>query len=321
MDVKRRKLIGQISLLKNEVQKSLDEDFKSFHEELNRNGNIQKEEDSTLITLSGLRDILSGEVSKYQIEISDILYWIDEKGYFSEYEKWGQNHFYELDRYLSDQKTKKIFKDIVNAVNKQRIVPFIGAGMSLSSGYPLWGKAIEDILLKIENDINQKHKDSGKKAKDSVTKKDLKEIKRLRELLKDNKYILVADGLFKLNETIVKAYIRETFDSDNEKINGPINLLPKLVNGCIITTNYDGLLEDVFKKNGKPFVDHMHGVKNDNLFMTKLAKGEECLLKLHGHYDNHQTYIFTQQQYDNAYGDNGFDEDSPLTKTSYTNIY
>lgn len=47
----------------------------------------------------------------------------------------------------------------------------------------------------------------------------------------------------------------------------------------------------------------MHGTQTQ--FAAKLIKGERCILKLHGHFNSAETYIFSKAQYDAAYGDGG----------------
>jgi hypothetical protein len=46
----------------------------------------------------------------------------------------------------------------------------------------------------------------------------------------------------------------------------------------------------------------MHGMQQGNKFVPKLIKGDRCILKLHGDAEDHDTYVFTADQYDQAYG-------------------
>jgi len=47
---------------------------------------------------------------------------------------------------------------------------------------------------------------------------------------------------------------------------------------------------------------YMYGMQQGNKFVPKLIKGDRCILKLHGDAEDHQTYVFTEQQYRKAYG-------------------
>jgi hypothetical protein len=58
----------------------------------------------------------------------------------------------------------------------------------------------------------------------------------------------------------------------------------------------------------------MHGTQTQNQFAAKLIQGERCILKLHGHFNSPETYIFSQSQYDAAYGKDALDYTKPLAK-------
>jgi hypothetical protein len=57
----------------------------------------------------------------------------------------------------------------------------------------------------------------------------------------------------------------------------------------------------------------MHGTQNHN-FMGRLARGDRCILKLHGDAsDDPSSFVFTKKQYDKAYG-KSFKFKNPLPK-------
>jgi len=58
----------------------------------------------------------------------------------------------------------------------------------------------------------------------------------------------------------------------------------------------------------------MHGIQPRTTFVKDLIKGERCLLKLHGSVGEEDSYIFTLNQYNDAYGDPLIFE-KPLPKT------
>jgi uncharacterized protein (DUF2267 family) len=86
-------------------------------------------------------------------------------------------------------------------------------------------------------------------------------------------------------------------------INGPVRLLPELANGCIVTTNFDTVIEDLFRDRGHPLDGYMHGTQAANNFVQRLLRGERCILKLHGDAGQANTHVFTQAQYQAAYGE------------------
>jgi hypothetical protein len=90
-----------------------------------------------------------------------------------------------------------------------------------------------------------------------------------------------------------------------------------MISGCVITTNYDKILEEIFEADGKPFQGFMRGVNQDK-FVSKLIRNDRCILKLHGDYEYEDSYIFSQSQYKNAYckqASNDIDFTKPLPKT------
>jgi hypothetical protein len=113
----------------------------------------------------------------------------------------------------------------------------------------------------------------------------------------------------------VKNFVRTKFSKSQIPaggIQGAVTLLPRLSYGCVVTTNFDPVVEEVLK--GGVLEAYMHGTQKGNKFVPRLIKGDRCLLKLHGDAEDHDTYIFTTQQYDVGYG-SPFDFKKPLPRT------
>ena len=125
-------------------------------------------------------------------------------------------------------------------------------------------------------------------------------------------YIAAAQCLWESDETQVRNYIRNTFDKslcEKDKISGAALLLPKISRGCVITTNFDSIIETVMGT----FEGYMHGMQPGNRFVPKLMRGDRCILKLHGDAEDHQSFVFTARQYLDGYGD-PFDFAKPLPR-------
>ena len=188
-----------------------------------------------------------------------------------------------------------LVKELVDAIIRRRIAPFIGAGMSFACGYPLWGAALEVLKQKVEG------------VDDALFAKALREYD----------YLEAAQLLWDKDDTQLKNFIRTKF-SDGRlpagDVSGPILHVPHFCHGCVITTNFDPVIEAAFKKCGRePFDGYMHGVQAGNKFVPKLIKGDRCILKLHGDAEDHDSYIFTKRQYADGYGD-PFDFTKPLPR-------
>ena len=233
------------------------------------------------------------ERAPYSYERSEALFWIDRNTYYEEMEFCLLKHHEDAIEFIKNNDLKPAFKDLVSSIKRKRIVPFLGAGMSLPSKYPLWSDALKEISERIDG----------------------LDIENIEAKLKRHEYFDVAQILWDSESAQVKSYIRNKFADGQLPVEGPvgaINLLNDLCDGCIITTNFDPLIETVL--GAGHITGYMHGRQEGNKFSTKLIQGERCLLKLHGDAEDHETYVFTTEQYEEAYG-SPLDFTKPLPKT------
>jgi len=219
-----------------------------------------------------------------RLKSSEILFWADRSAYYDGLEEWETNHLFDIHEeaidMLKGSDQLPVFYDLIGAIKRSRIAPFIGAGMSLESEYPLWASALEILVDRIDG-----------VDKDAV-----------RTCIASHEYLKAGQLLWNKDPEQVKNFIRTKFGgSPNRVAKGAIRLLPSFSHGCLITTNFDPVIEQVI---GKGVLDgYMHGLQQGNKFVPKLIKGDRCILKLHGDAEDHETYVFTEQQYRKAYGD------------------
>lgn len=226
----------------------------------------------------------------YKIDSSAALFWADRESYYDELEFCLVKYHEEAIQHLKANGLVPVFHDLVDAIKLNRITPFVGAGMSGDSGFPLWGEALEDILSKLEG-IDP----APIKAK-----------------LDASEYLEAAQDLWEHDSDQVKNFIRNRFAKSHiprTGVSGPITLLPKISKGCIITTNFDLVIEQIFGTLDA----YMHGLQQGNKFVPKLIKGGRCILKLHGDAEDYETYVFTEEQYAAGYG-SPLDFTKPLPK-------
>ncbi|NDW11161.1 SIR2 family protein [Dysgonomonas sp. 520] len=236
----------------------------------------------------------------YNFLPSDVLFSMDRDAYFDELENWSNGKVEEENReiidYLKEIDKINIFTDLVQSIERKRIAPFVGAGLCSSLGFPTWGTALKEIVNRLE-DID---------------------LSNALELIDSFKYLDAAEILLEQDETQFLNYITEKFslrrDWDKENIVvSALKLLPAISSGCVITTNYDRVLEKVFEFSSKPFEGFMYGTQQQNKFVTDLIKGDRCILKLHGNVGEKESYIFSNSQYEKAYGKE-LDFKKPLPK-------
>ncbi|WP_197386759.1 SIR2 family NAD-dependent protein deacylase [Ralstonia pseudosolanacearum] len=221
---------------------------------------------------------------EYLVKVSDALYWVERDAYLDELDHWeGQRQVDQHEAATAFIKTsdqQAVFLDLVDAVRFGRIAPFVGAGLSKACGYPMWGEALRKIAQKL----------NGLGVQD------------IEPLMAQYDYLQAAQVLHDAAAEQVRHFIKTEF-RQRGAINGPVRLLPELANGCIVTTNFDTVIEDLFRDRGQPLDGYMHGTQAGNNFVQRLLRGERCILKLHGDAGQANTHVFTRAQYQAAYGE------------------
>jgi hypothetical protein len=287
---------------KSALNETLNSENSEFHAAINGD---------ELLKFSGLSQNIHDEPYIYSIEISDLLFWHDSIGYMDEMERWeGQkvtDQHVEILEYLEESEQSAVFSKLVETIKKKRIAPFVGAGFSKPCNFPLWGEAISKLIKKLEGASTPEQR---------AEQPELAYLEEVKTHLSEWNYLEAMDLLYDNNKVHVDNFVRNTFElSANPVISGPVRLLPKICDGCIITTNFDDVIETVFNNDRKPLEGYMHGTQTQNQFASKLIQGERCILKLHGTVSNPETYIFSKAQYNDAYGVHpDFDYTMPLAK-------
>lgn len=171
------------------------------------------------------------------------------------------------------------------------IVPFVGAGMSIPSGFKSW----HDFLMSGDWNMNRKTRQT------------------VVSLLKQGEYEYAASALEKtmfeksprqgraafcrrVSKMFGKASNRKKYDT----IKGAVTYLPQLTGGPLITSNVDYVLETVYRlqrphivtKVGATILEHLKGSGGSTPY----------LWKLHGNAGRYSTLILTHEDYEKAYG-------------------
>lgn len=226
---------------------------------------------------------------QYRFKVSEILFWVDRDAYVDEFESWQDQQ--QLEKYkdtinfLKNSGQLPIFLDLADVIKKRRIAPFVGAGLSAPCGYPLWSQALTKVMNRLKSN----------------------NIKDIKMCIKKYDYLKAAQLLYDISNELFNIFIKTEFRSKTGQerihgITGPVKLLPRISFGCVITTNLDEVIEQVFKIDGDPLDGYMHGIQPGNNFIERLLRGERCILKLHGNYRQASSYVFTEEQYLMAYG-------------------
>lgn len=141
-------------------------------------------------------------------------------------------------------------KNYIKAINNGSAAVFAGAGLSMPSGYVSWKELLRPFAEEIGLSID-----------------------------KENDYLAIAQYYCNkqgnrsgINDIVLEAFTKETKNNDSLKI------ITKLPIDVYWTTNYDHLLEEALKENGrKPDVK----ITNENL-ATNLRNCSAVVYKMHG---------------------------------------
>lgn len=233
-------------------------------------------------------------IGRLEFPKSRALFWLDRDAYYEAQEEWKDDSLQEQHdlclKLLRDQGLETPFSELVAAVERGRIVPFVGAGMSRPMGMPLWGDALKELLGRLP-------------GADAAA---------INELIKSGHYLAAAQALVQHDAVQTTNFVRTKYRVQKIRLAGPMVMLPRIAKGCVITTNFDDAIEQVYGRDDVRFDAYMHG-KQEHNFFPRLVRGDRCLLKLHGDADNPSTHILTQAQYAEGYG-NPFDFHKPLPK-------
>ncbi len=174
------------------------------------------------------------------------------------------------------------------------VLPFVGAGLSMSLGLPGWRQFLEK-----EADRNR----IGPKV---------------AAFLNEGKYEEAADSLYQLlGHAGFDDLLEESFGEHRlpERIaeTSALMQVSRLTSGPVVTTNFDRGLEHAFQQSGWPFTTVVwanHGAD----FKKALEGDRHVLLKMHGDIHERNGRIITLDQYQNAYGDHEVDLNQPLPR-------
>ncbi|MBV1929029.1 MAG: SIR2 family protein [Gammaproteobacteria bacterium] len=232
----------------------------------------------------------------YHYKASEVLYWVDRTVYLDELDNWNGEQLKEIHaeaiQHVSESNQEAVFSDLVGLIKRKKVAPFVGAGISAAAGYPSWESALRQLgeqLTNIDNDD-------------------------VEQLISENKFLRLAQELHDASSIQLNNHVHTTFrvkpaiEANRSRIPEVIQLLSRLCSGAMVTTNFDTLIEDWFKSKGAPEFDgFLFGLQQDSNFIQKLLKGDRCLLKLHGDASQSSTYVFTEEQYRQGYGENEID--------------
>jgi hypothetical protein len=210
--------------------------------------------------------ILKGDSDIYDAAFSD---WLEQR---------KERLLIKADEIIGLYRNEGRFNQLREAYRRGAVVPFLGAGMSIPSGYPGWTEFLRQ--LRYETRISEKS------LNDLLIQGKFEEA---AQLLADN----MPAGSF-------DEAIENTFGHDRN-LAGPIHLFPSYFNTSIITTNLDNVIKRCYEAAELPFSETLLGAQACEL-PRYLGQGSRVLVKLHGKANSACSRILTYSEYQKHYG-------------------
>lgn len=181
--------------------------------------------------------------------------------------------------FLQENGCLERFNRLHTQLEKQSVIPFVGAGLSKSTGFPMWGA----FLAGLTSDYATISADVGHR-------------------LSAYRYEEAADLLIsRLGTNVFSEGVQNTFGSQTKPIKGPVQLLPLLFKRGCITTNFDYVLDRVYDFSDCRLKDKFIGARLKEA-PRRLADDPHCLLRIHGEADSENGRVLTSVEYDACYG-------------------
>lgn len=179
------------------------------------------------------------------------------------------------------------FEQLEKCLIEGSVVPFVGAGISVESGFPSW-----------KNHLIEQGRTSGL---DAIHVKDLLDNGHYETVIEE----IEAKGF---KDAFIQE-IRDAFSKTGEITQTTLRL-SELFNDTIITTNYDHIIELAFDTGA---TEHIQILDNSNILESP-DTDKTTIIKLHGDIKQPAKCIISKNQYDDAYGNGLLDLEKPIPK-------
>lgn len=184
-----------------------------------------------------------------------------------------------------DPNNKKIYSKIKELCLSNQLIPFVGAGLSMSI-YPSWSNTLRELISTNSNNY----------------------INDVEALLSNNDFEGAADYIYaKLGKGAFENKFKEIFAKEkiyNVGLSNSLQLLPKVFSNAVVTTNYDKCLELSYKNSEYDFDSIITPQEERTLgnYLTQITRDKKHFLwKIHGDIDNFNNRVFTSDEYNNVY--------------------
>jgi hypothetical protein len=197
-----------------------------------------------------------------------------------------ENKIGEADAILNKFDQNDRFLRLTEAHKAGSVMPFVGAGLSMPSGYPGW----TSFLRK-------------QRQQTLIAEADLE------TLLSQGQYEEAAQLLADAQGVAFSEAVDSSFGCTKEPLTGAVSLLPYIFPGSIVTTNFDNVIQRSYHNADNPILEKLSGCESQEI-RRLLALNVRFILMLHGKATLERGRILTKLEYDTHYIDG-----NPLRKT------
>lgn len=175
------------------------------------------------------------------------------------------------------QDISNMIKDILRANEENKLAIFIGAGVSVNSGFKSWWEIVDRF------NENKKYIDNGSKD------------------YSDEEILKIPQFVYNENEELYFKILEEEYNKLPEKTNPIIDALLELQPNHIITTNYDRLIEYSIEKQyiyGNTMYEDFSRysrIIDDTGFIS--AKKPHYFIKMHGDLEDRKSIVLKEDDY------------------------
>lgn len=180
--------------------------------------------------------------------------------------------------FLEETQCLDRFRALTARKQNGHVLPLVGAGMSISSGYRPWGA----FLLSLLADAPQIRTD-------------------VESMLRCGKFEEAAQAAHDaLGGAVFAEEIANQLGRHRPNTSGPVCLLPHLFDNEVLTTNFDYVLTHVYNGSEHPFTNEFCGTRLREA-RQRIGNDPHCLLRIHGEADAQDGRVLTRDEYEAAY--------------------
>lgn len=212
-----------------------------------------------------------------------VLHDMDKIAYDETFAEWviqtKQDSQSRTEEFLRQNECIRRFNTLARLAQRQNVMPWVGAGMSASSGMPLWGNFLMECCADAPEYRQQ--------VSDYINAGQFEEAAQF-----------IADNL---GQDILSEEIENTFGVRRPHVEGPVSLLPSLFTEGCVTTNFDYVLDQVYRDSEVGTFAHQIVGEQLRDAPRRYAENRHSIFRIHGEAQYRAGRVLTRDEYNAVY--------------------